>query len=186
MPCTGGRGKSTLSRGLYNRHLNAFQSRHPRTAASVSAFDHETPPGKLVKKILKQLQSGEPCVDDNAKVAQLRKRLQASQPVLLLLDNMWTVGQVNSLLPVLPCAGSLVIITCREAGVAAGIAAESKRLYRMLGMKSEHALQLFRTHSGSNGSHTHKVLAMLIVFRSCLLSSDHAHLLDFRSFSNIA
>src|SRR5689334_19158659 len=95
MLCTaGGMGKSTLGRALYNRHLKAFQRKHRRAVAVIERVDSHTAPDDILKQLLTQLDGAESAEAFSQKLLRLRQILR-ERAVLLLLDNLWTVEQLE-------------------------------------------------------------------------------------------
>lgn len=114
---TGGLGKTTMAKLLYNHLRPAF----PNSALiELDAADAKPQlQGHLISS-LKQL--GADNVDQQKELSLLQTRLQdllsrKDQAVLLVVDTVWTPEQLDSLLPDQLGPGSRLIITSRAASM---------------------------------------------------------------------
>lgn len=113
----GGSGKSTLAKTLYNlladggTHLPGFKH---RAFIGVQPEDRDEHLTKLLIRALRQLDV--PSFSDDADVSELRTVLTdfcRNNAVLLVVDNVWTDTQLDTLLPRVFGANSRFIVTSR-------------------------------------------------------------------------
>ncbi|KAG5178211.1 P-loop containing nucleoside triphosphate hydrolase protein [Tribonema minus] len=141
---TGGMGKSTLARALYEerRLLPCFQSKHDAASVSVGADDGV----KYVRKELLLQLSDNAMPPDVHKPEALLGALQT--PKLLLLDNIWTQEQLTDVRGAKLVDGSLIIVTTRIGSFADGWHAGTVvTSLPMPGLEDADALALFREMS---------------------------------------
>jgi hypothetical protein len=113
-PITGGIGKTTMAKRLCNRLSQAFPK---RAVISLDADDHDGKESQRhLASALKQLGAKDDA--SSASAAELLTRLArlvAQEPVLLVVDNVWTSDQLDNLLPRSFHPGSRLIVTSRFA-----------------------------------------------------------------------
>ncbi|GLJ10176.1 hypothetical protein SUGI_0123440 [Cryptomeria japonica] len=143
----GGSGKTTLAKELYNRNISSFERGSfvfdVRDAASKNAL-----PDKQ-KKLLADLGAHHSSFDhvDEGKVV-LANYLRDHR-ALILLDDVDHIDQLHALLPNKDKLGSksMVIVTTRELGVLISWGLSDSCIYRMPGLSTLHAEQLFCWHA---------------------------------------
>jgi phosphoribosylpyrophosphate synthetase len=112
----GGRGKSTLAKVLFNRLAGSF----PHSAfVEIQEGDGADKSAHHLAAALKALgaligASGE-AAEGAAVLSSRLKGYVRDKKVLLVLDNVWTAGQLTALLPTAWGEGSTVVVTSRCA-----------------------------------------------------------------------
>jgi hypothetical protein len=157
-------GKSTLARAVYRILLPEFTKGH----AAMIMMKDETAEStcKALSELLEQLGS------KGTNSINLQQCLQSkTQPVLLLLDNLWASDQVDQLLRTQPLAkGSKVLITTREGKCVGGRARHSPEMYDMPEMSKPAARDLIQRVMRSEQIEDDKVCQCCC----CIVSGCHA------------
>ncbi|XP_057863159.2 disease resistance protein Roq1 [Cryptomeria japonica] len=143
----GGSGKTTLAKELFNRNFSSFERRSfvfdVRDAASRNALTDKQ------KKLLADLGAHHLPFDhvDEGKVF-LSNHLSFHR-ALIVLDDVDHIDHLNALLPNKDKLGSqsMVIVTTRELGVLISWGLSLSCIYRMPGLNTLHAEQLFCWHA---------------------------------------
>jgi hypothetical protein len=102
-----------MARLLFNRLSQSF---------SKAAFIDDVQGGQAQQQLVGALRAlGMTGVDDRAPAAGLLTRLQelvAAEPVLLVVDNVWTADQLDGLVPTRFHSDSLLVVTSRFTDLA--------------------------------------------------------------------
>jgi hypothetical protein len=108
----GGRGKSTLAKVLFNRLAGSF----PHSAfVEIQEGDGADRNAHHLATALKGLGAPGEAAEGAAVLSGRLKGFVRGRKVLLVLDNVWTAGQLTALLPTTWGEGSTVIVTSRSA-----------------------------------------------------------------------
>jgi hypothetical protein len=108
----GGRGKSTLAKVLFNRLTSSF----PHSAfVEIQEGDGFDKTARHLAAALEGLGASGKASDGVPKLSSRLKEYVRDRKVLLVLDNVWTAGQLTAMMPTAWGVGSTVIVTSRSA-----------------------------------------------------------------------
>jgi hypothetical protein len=108
---SGGLGKSTLAKVLFNRLAGSFSHR------ALVEIHYGEGPEKIAQHLAAALRSLGACVEEGSPASSISWRLQdfvRDKKVLYVLDNVWAASQLTALLPARWGEGSAVIVTSRS------------------------------------------------------------------------
>jgi hypothetical protein len=109
---TGGRGKSTMAKLLYNRlqHTGGFSN---SAFVQIQVNDGADKTAQHLASALKGLGATADASEGAPVLSQRLQMFVADKKLLYILDNVWTASQLTALLPTKWGVGSVVIVTTR-------------------------------------------------------------------------
>jgi hypothetical protein len=107
---TGGRGKSTMAKVLFNRLAGSFSH---SAFVEIHVGDGADKTAQHLAAALKTLGATGKAAEGAAMLSQKLKGFVRDKKALFVLDNVWTASQLAALLPTEWGVGSVVIVTSR-------------------------------------------------------------------------
>ncbi|KAJ7943555.1 TIR-NBS-LRR disease resistance protein [Quillaja saponaria] len=154
---TGGIGKTTLAKALYNKLVSHFE--HRSFISNVRENSSNDGLISLQKKLIGDLSPGTVIApeDVNGGVAAMEEIVRRNR-VLIVLDDVDDVSQLNLLIGNGEwfCEGSLVVITTRDRGVL--LVGNQVELYEVKELNPSDSLKLFSYHALRRKEPTDKFL----------------------------